>query len=140
MQPLYHSCTIQKLDVGIIEDVPDEPVVDAYAILKVLCFKGGIGNLLPDLRFYDLYDAFYLVDIEIVADYEQVDAGIPILSENACCNEKLELPYPGKTFCEGVISLYTRYSEQVLERFKIRELFIEDIACALHTTTLLDDV
>ena len=59
---------VKQGDMGIIEDIAYQTVVNAEAILKILRFKGGIGYLFAEFGLYILDYAFYLVEIELVAD------------------------------------------------------------------------
>src|SRR5438105_157452 len=126
LEPLFwlDAHAVYQCDVWIVHDIADQPVVDIKTVLEILGIEHGIADLLPHFGFDSLYDRSYPVQVELIADDQQVDPGIPMLYENAGSHHELDPTGRRKASGQSFIGMNGSGREEHTQRIEIRELFI----------------
>ncbi len=126
--------------MGIVEDIPDQTVMDADAVLKIMGFKGRIGYFFAYLGFHDFDGGLDLAYVQVIPDDEQVDPGIPVLDENPGGHYQLDLAGAAKALGQRVVGLDGYDGEQILQGLEVREFVVQGVCGAFRPAALADDL
>jgi hypothetical protein len=117
-----------------VEDVPDELVVDAEAVLEVGGLEDRVAELLAELSLNGAHDGEELPLLDVVTHDEHIDPGVGVMEEDAGGEDELDRTGGGDTADNLLLRERSGIDEEVSDRGKVAVAAVQ----AVGLTPLLD--